>query len=315
MTADRLNPLHLVAAFGSGGLLTLMIHFNAELARYGNALFSSWTAHGAGMVVAVLLVGLMTIVARPAGAETSDRNGGGAELPGNHAAAMPTAPLWAYLGGVSGAVTVMMSSVAANSPIALSGTLALGLAGQVLFSLAADRFGLFGLAVERSRCTRPDRLGQRAHHPVRLRMIAAIALALSAGILVGVSRQLNGRLALSTSPLVASLWNHGVGFVALTLVAVAIGGPAIGALIPPGAADAPWFVFVGGPLGVVFVASGSLLIARIGAVNTTLLVIAGQMVSGVALDLLRDRTPAFWATALGIALILAGTVLMQRRSG
>lgn len=143
-------------------------------------------------------------------------------------------------------------------------------------------------------------------------MIAAIALALGAGVLVGVSRQLNGRLSLSTSPLVASLWNHAVGFVALTLLGLLIGGLAISSLVPPGAAEIPWYVFVGGPLGVIFVASGSWLIARIGAVNTTLLVIAGQMVSGVVLDLLRDRSPAFWATALGIALIMAGTVLMQR---
>jgi transporter family-2 protein len=39
----------------------------------------------------------------------------------------------------------MLTSTAVNSPLALSGTLALGLAGQVLFSLAADRWGLFGL--------------------------------------------------------------------------------------------------------------------------------------------------------------------------
>jgi transporter family-2 protein len=39
----------------------------------------------------------------------------------------------------------MLTSTAVNTPLALAGTLALGLAGQVVFSLAADRWGLFGL--------------------------------------------------------------------------------------------------------------------------------------------------------------------------
>jgi transporter family-2 protein len=46
-------------------------------------------------------------------------------------------------------VTVIATSVTVNSALALSGTLALGLAGQVSFGLAADRFGLFGLAARR----------------------------------------------------------------------------------------------------------------------------------------------------------------------
>ena len=61
-----------------------------------------------------------------------------------------TAPAWAYLGGLSGAVTVMLSSLAANTALALSGTLALGLVGQAAFGLAADRWGLLGLPRRRA---------------------------------------------------------------------------------------------------------------------------------------------------------------------
>jgi bacterial/archaeal transporter family-2 protein len=94
----------------------------------------------------------------------------------------------------------------------------------------------------------------------------------------------------------------------LTVIGLIVGG-----LIPPGAADAPWLAFIGGPIGVVFIASGSWLIPRIGAVNTALLVISGQMVSGVVLDLFGDHPPKLWASALGILLIFAGMVLTQRR--
>jgi transporter family-2 protein len=144
-------------------------------------------------------------------------------------------------------------------------------------------------------------------------MITWITFAALAGVLVGVSRQVNGRLSLSTSPLVSSFWNHIVGFVLLTAIGLVAGGIFAGGLIPPGAAAAPWHAYVGGPIGVVFVAAGSWLVARIGAINTALLVIGGQMVSGVVLDLFRDSPPALWASALGVILILAGMALTQRR--
>lgn len=139
-------------------------------------------------------------------------------------------------------------------------------------------------------------------------MTLAIAMALFAGALVGLSRQLNGRLSLSTSPMIASFWNHIVGFAFLTLVGLIAGG-----LLPPGISGIPWYVWLGGPIGVIFVASGSWLITRIGAVNTALLVIGGQMVSGVALDLFLGSPVKLPVSMAGVALILAGVALTQRR--
>ena len=43
----------------------------------------------------------------------------------------------------------MLTSTTVNTPLALAGTLALGLAGQVLLSLAADLWGLLGLPKRR----------------------------------------------------------------------------------------------------------------------------------------------------------------------
>lgn len=150
MPGTRPNALHLLAAFASGGLLTLMIHFNGELGRYGNALFSSWTAHGTGTVAAVVLLALLHRFRETASAP------------------LPKAPAWAYLGGISGAATVMLTSAAVNTPLALSGTLALALAGQVAFSLAADKWGLFGLPSRR----------------LELRDAAAIALIVAGSALI-----------------------------------------------------------------------------------------------------------------------------------
>ena len=117
------DPFYFAAAFGAGGLLSLMVLFNGTLAAYGSLFFASWVPHLTGTVAALLLLLLL----RPKRAKTV------------------RPPLWVYLGGVSGAVTVMLTSATLNTAVALSGTIALGLAGQMVFSLFADMRGLFGL--------------------------------------------------------------------------------------------------------------------------------------------------------------------------
>lgn len=139
-------------------------------------------------------------------------------------------------------------------------------------------------------------------------MMFAITLALTSGLLVGINRQVNGTLALYTSPLRASLINHLVGFALLTLV-----GLLLGSFSQLGLIDAPWHAYLGGPLGVFFVAGSSWLILRVGAVRTTLLLISGQMLSGVALDILRSVPGSPWARLVGVVLILAGVFMTNRR--
>lgn len=73
-------------------------------------------------------------------------------------------------------------------------------------------------------------------------MIVWIAMAFTGGVFVALSRQINGRLSLSNSPLIASFWNHIVGFAVLTVIGLVVGG-----LIPPGAADAPWLSLSAAP--------------------------------------------------------------------
>ena len=141
-------------------------------------------------------------------------------------------------------------------------------------------------------------------------MTLFVALALLGGVLISLSRQLNGRLALSTSALMASFWNHIVGFVALLAVLLAVP-----VLWPVTLADVPFWAWLGGPVGVLFVASGSWLILRIGATATAILVIAGQMVGGVILDLARGVERVLTLDMLGVGLILAGVALTVQRRG
>lgn len=132
-------------------------------------------------------------------------------------------------------------------------------------------------------------------------MLGFAALAFAAGILVSLSRQLNGRLALSTSAMESSFWNHIVGFVFICILGVIAGG-----LFAGDPWGAPWWAYLGGPIGFTFIALSSWLITRIGAAQTAMLIIAGQMVSGVALDMAMGVPGSPVARIVGVGLILLG---------
>lgn len=139
---------------GTGGLLSLMVQLNGTLARFSNSFYSSWVAHGTGMIAAFIIL----VIVRKYRV-----------LPIRGAKALP---FWAYLGGIAGAITVILTSHGVNSPVGLAGTLALGLVGQAFFGLIADRFGLLGL---------PKR-------PLRIHDFAALCLVLMGSMVILFSR-------------------------------------------------------------------------------------------------------------------------------
>ncbi|SDW43826.1 DMT family transporter [Roseicitreum antarcticum] len=139
-------------------------------------------------------------------------------------------------------------------------------------------------------------------------MIYFISLAVLGGIMISLSRQLNGRLSMSTGAMMASFWNHVVGFLVLT--ALGIGGAFV---FQTDLGTVPLWAWLGGPVGVIFIAAGSWLIVRIGATATALMVISGQMVGGVVLDMMRGTERSLLLDGLGIALMLAGVTLSVLR--
>ena len=140
-------------------------------------------------------------------------------------------------------------------------------------------------------------------------MIYYVAVAFLGGVLVIVSRQINGRLSLSSSAMHASFWNHIVGLIFLSAIALFWGG-----LFSPEAPPPPAWAYWGGPIGVVFIALSSWLVAKIGAVRTAMLIIAGQMISGVVLDVAMGAPGALWARIGGITLILLGMWLSMQKA-
>lgn len=133
-------------ALAGGVLLTLMTEFNGQLAHHTTAVFASWAAHGIGAVVALSLVAVTVRATSHARPEP--------QLPEPE-----RTPRWFYLGGIAGAFVVILSAISVNSELALSGTIALMLTGQVLFGIASDQWGL--LRIPKRRVT-PTTLGTAA---------------------------------------------------------------------------------------------------------------------------------------------------------
>ncbi|MEL6571761.1 MAG: DMT family transporter [Pseudomonadota bacterium] len=140
-------------------------------------------------------------------------------------------------------------------------------------------------------------------------MLWFAGVAILGGVLVSLSRQINGRLSLSLSALHSSYWNHLVGLLAVTAFGLAFGGLFVGD--PWGA---PWWAYLGGPIGFVFIAASSWAITRIGAAQTALLIIAGQMVFGVIVDVASGTAGDTSARVLGVVLILAGMIIARTGS-
>jgi transporter family-2 protein len=126
---DKQTGSTILLALVAGVALALMIDWNSELARRSSPLFASWTAHGVGTLAAMFLVAGLALR--------------------HEAETVPSPqerwPLWAYLGGVPGAFTVLLAAITVNSALGLSGAFALMLLGQMGFAALADHFGPFRL--------------------------------------------------------------------------------------------------------------------------------------------------------------------------
>lgn len=137
-------------------------------------------------------------------------------------------------------------------------------------------------------------------------MFTLIFLALLNGVCIGLSRAINGRLALDRGAFHASLCNHLVGFLFLSLLLVAtdsVTGATFG--------QAPWGAYVGGIIGALFVALNSYILPRLGTLRAALLIISGQMLAGVVIDRLRDSGDPISAQILGVGLILLGVYVAR----
>lgn len=138
-------------------------------------------------------------------------------------------------------------------------------------------------------------------------------LVIAAGMAVAFQQVLNANLRIGLgSPWWAGLTNYVVGFMAMLLVALLAPGPR-----PTweGIAQTNWLSWSGGLLGALFIATGILMVPRLGAATTLVLIVVGQMICSLLVDHFgvlgvpqHDASPLRLA---GAALLVAGVVLIR----
>lgn len=144
-------------------------------------------------------------------------------------------------------------------------------------------------------------------------VLIAIAAAVVSGAFAALQAPTNAMLARAVgSPVNAALVSFAVGTAALLVVALALGVrpslPAMRAL--------PAYAWAGGLYGAFFVAAAAFAAPRIGLAFFIGLLIAGQLGVALLLDHLGalglERQPISAVRIAGVALILAGAVLVRR---
>lgn len=144
-------------------------------------------------------------------------------------------------------------------------------------------------------------------------VLIPILLVFIAGGLVALQAPTNSMLAKAGgSPVLAALISFAVGTAALLVAWLASGNrPGTSAF-----AGLPWFAWVGGLYGAVFVAVAAYAAPRIGLATLITVGIAGQIAMALWMDhvgaLGLPREPVNFGRIAGALLVLAGVILVRR---
>lgn len=262
------------------------------------------------------------------------------------------APAWMWLGGLLGAA-IASSSIFAFPRLGSIETALWPLLGSVTASIGVDAAGWLGvdqrplsflrvlgalgvligvsaasgaLVLGRSDSGGPGR-GTRAEHPDAERGSARPlpgtahpwpwrVLLLVAGAGGGIQGAVNGALGRRIdAPFVAALISFLTGALALALV---VGIQAIGSRGAPEAertAGGPWWMWLGGLLGAVFVTTATFAVPAIGAGPANVATYAGTSASSLLIDrfgwFLAPRKSVAPLQVLGVLLVLLGVLAVQ----
>jgi transporter family-2 protein len=134
-----------------------------------------------------------------------------------------------------------------------------------------------------------------------------------AGGLVALQAPINATLGRAVGSLPAASVSFAVGLVALVALTLLVGG-AFGDLGEAG--GLPWWAFIGGLLGAVYVTCALTAVKTLGAGGVTAGTIAGQLGTSVVLDRLGafglDERALSATRILGVLLLAVGTFLIVR---
>ena len=219
---------------------------------------------------------------------------------------------WQLIGGFLGAYAVWAQSLAVPVIGVALFTVAV-VAGQTSNSLVVDRWGLgaMGRIPVTSRRISAAVVGLLAVAVAvwpRLSgtspAVLALSVSLAAGVLLAIQQALNGAVAKATS----SSWTAtgvnfalGAGALSITVMILALLGQ------PFHVADLPAspLLYLGGPIGLLFIAGAAWAVPVLGVLRFGLLSIAGQLSGAVLWDVVAPTTGAIVSVHLIVGMLLA----------
>ena len=232
-------------------------------------------------------------------------------------------PLWIWFGGLLG-VVALTGNILLFPHLGAVQTVVLPIAGQVIMGLIVDHFGLF--ESPQSSLTAVRAIGAII---VLIGVIAVVATPSAAtssedsatalwlwrlagfifGCFTASQSAINGHLGQVTgSPVSAALVSFAVGVTALVIVNIVLRWrPRIER--PEGKPN-PWWMWVGGVLGALFIFGNAALVPQIGTGLTVVAGLLGSMLGSLIIDRV-SGAPIKSRQVLGIALLLTGVVLIR----
>ena len=274
------NPrLDFLAAL-SGILIAMQARANGELShRMGNPIEAALVSFGSGLLI-ISLISIFTPAIRNGMKNIKS------------AVKRKEIPIWTLFAGMlGGSFVAVQTQIVPIIGVAIYSVASI--AGQTAASLIVDRIGLTGGGKKQITVRRVAAAGVTVLAvlvSVLDRMEAqnlslfAVIFGCVAGAIVGVQRALNGQINESTHQSFATSWLNfimGTTFLFLFLaIGVLINRAEIVAL-PSG----PWWMYMGGTIGVIYIAFTSTIVQYLGVLTFTLISVGGQLVGSLLIDL------------------------------
>ena len=227
-------------------------------------------------------------------------------------------PRWRLFAGMlGGSFVAVQSHIVPIIGVALFSVASI--AGQTAISLIVDRIGLTGGG--------PKPISSRRVTAAFLTVFAvlvsvldklegvnfsiiSVLLALFGGAFVGIQRALNGQINEFTKQSYAtSLLNFIMGTIFLIFFLIflmIVKGEHLVAL-PKG----PWWIYTGGVIGVIYIASTSLIVQHLGVLTFTLFSVGGQLAASLFIDFFSpsEGVSVSWYLVSGIAMTYLGVLV------
>jgi bacterial/archaeal transporter family-2 protein len=296
-----------VASILVGALLPIQARLNGELAhRWGVGLAPPLVSFGSGWLITSVVVVCWLPARRGLRRLVSSWWTG-------------RIPRWFVIAGTLGTVLVLCQGLGLGYTGVAIFTITV-IAGQAVSGLVIDARGVAGVARRPASRRRMAGVGlvllgaALSVVPSMLstrhlwQMSVAVAAYLVGGLCIGLQQAINGTVGRVATSVMAATWvSFGVGTLFLALVC------GISVLLFGGwelTPEPPW-LFLGGLLGVVFVASASWLVQRGGALLFALSATAGQLGASLGLDAFLPSAgrPIEVGSVLAAVIVLAAVVL------